>query len=74
MINCSYNSKNNFYELFITCFAQIGPNLLKFGKSNISNMRNSLLMSKTIFMKYLSPVRPKLKFRPNTEFIEIWHI
>ena len=41
IINCSYNVKNNFYEIFTTCYAQNGPkfknaqNLLKFGTCDI---------------------------------------
>ena len=53
----------------------MGLNLLKFATSNISNMPNSVLMSKISFMKYLPPVRPKLipKLK-SSEVIEIWHI
>ena len=59
------------YEIFTTCYAQIGrkiknsQNLLEFGTSNISSMLISILMSKIFFMKYLPPVPlilvPKLK-------------
>ena len=35
-------------------------NLLKLGRIDISNIPISILMSKMIFMKYLSPVTPKL--------------
>ena len=59
------------YEIFTTCYAQIGPkiknsqNLLEFGTCNISSMLISILMSKIFFMKYLPPVPlisvPKLK-------------
>ena len=35
-------------------------NLLKSGTFDISSMPISILMSKTIFKKYLPPVRPKL--------------
>ena len=62
----NFNVKDNFYEMFPTCLAQIGPktrntqNLLKFGTSHIWNIPISILMSKIIFIKYLPPVRPKL--------------
>ena len=52
IINCSYNVKNNFYEIFITCYAQIGPkinstqNLLKFSTFDVSNIPVWILMSK----------------------------
>ena len=51
--------KDNIYEKFTTCLAQIGPkirstqNLLKFGKFSISNRPILILMSKMVFMKYL---------------------
>ena len=66
IINCSYNVKINFYEIFITCLFQNGlktknaHNLLKFDKCDISNIQISILMSKSIFINYLPPVRPKL--------------
>ena len=53
-------------KLLITCLNQIGPkiksaqNLLKFGTFDILNTSISTLMSKMIFIKYLSPARPKL--------------
>ena len=53
----------------ITCYVQIGPkiksaqNLLKFGTFDTSNMPISVLMSKTIFIKYLQNIRPKLVSR-----------
>ena len=55
-----------FYQIFTNCQAPIGPkmknaqNLLKFGRIDISNMSISILMSKSIFIKYLPLVRPKL--------------
>ena len=61
-----FNVKNNFYEVFITCWAQIAPkiktalNLLKFDTFDITNIAISILMSEMIFMKYLPPVRFKL--------------
>ena len=48
IINCSYNVKNSFYQIFITCYAQNSPkincpqNLLKFGNL-IFQVRRSLL-------------------------------
>ena len=47
-INCSYNVKNSFYQIFTTCYAQNSPkikspqNLLKFGNL-IFQVRRSLL-------------------------------
>ena len=61
-----YNVKNNVCEICTTWYTQIGPkvknsqNLLKFGTCNISRMPNSILISKTSFMKYLPLVKPKL--------------
>ena len=34
--------------------------LLKFDRTNITNIPIAILMSKMIFIKYLPPVRPKL--------------
>ena len=75
IINWSYNAKNNFYEIFTACQPQIGPkiknvqNLLKSGTFDISNIPISILMSKIIPIKYLTPVRaqigPKVKSAQN---------
>ena len=61
-----FNVKNNFYEIFATCYAQIIPKIknaqdrLKFSTFDISNIPVLILISKIIFMKYLPVVRPKL--------------
>ena len=39
-------------------------NLLKFGTFDFSNMPISILMSKIIFLKYLTIIRPKLVSKP----------
>ena len=47
IINCSYNVKNSFYQIFTNCYAQNSPkikspqNLLKFGNL-IFQVRRSL--------------------------------
>ena len=64
------------YEIFTTCYAQIGPkiknsqNLLEFGTSNISSMLISILMSATAFMKYLPIAKPKLV--PKSKMLRIY--
>ena len=56
--------KNNFYEIFTICQAQISPkiknaqNLLKFSAFDVSNIAISVLMSKMVFKKYVAVVRP----------------
>ena len=53
--NLDFDIKNDFYEIFTTCYTQIGSkikcaqNLLKFGTFDISNMSISILMWKMIF-------------------------
>ena len=62
-----FNAKNIFYEIFTTCLTQISPkiknaqNLFKFGRFGILKTSISILLSKTIFIKFLTPVRPKLE-------------
>ena len=64
--NFDFNIKNNFYEIFTTCQAQISSkiksvqSLLKFGTFNISKILILILMTKIVFIKYLPAVRPKL--------------
>ena len=71
-------SKSRFrcQKLLITCLTQIGPkiksaqNLLKFGTFDILNTSIPTLMSKMIFIKYLSPARPKLV--PKSKMLRIY--
>ena len=57
-----HQESNNCYEIFTTCQTQIGSkiknplNLLNFGTLYIPNMLISILMSKMIFIEYLTPV------------------
>ena len=58
-----FNVKNNFCQIFTTCYVQISPkiknaqNLLKSGTLDISNILISISMSKKVFMKYLPAAR-----------------
>ena len=76
IINNSYNVKNNFYEIFTTCSAQIGSkiesaqDLLKFGVFDNLNIPISILMSKMIFIKYLPTAR--LKLVPKLKVLRIY--
>ena len=75
-INCPNNVENNFYEIFITCSAQIGPkiknapNLLKLGTFDILNTTNLILISmindfNQIFTTCQAQVGPKIKSAHN---------
>ena len=75
-LNFDSDVKNYILEILTTCTAQIGPkiksaqNLLKFGTFDILNTSISTLMSKMIFIKYLSPARPKLV--PKSKMLRIY--
>ena len=72
----NFNVKNNFQQIFTTCWAQIGrktrnaQNLLKLRTFDISNLPILILMSKITFMKYLPPARPKLV--PKLKMVRIY--
>ena len=73
---CRFKCFKNNYELFTTCWVQIGPkiknaqNLLKFGTIDISNIPISISMSKTIFTKCFYQISIFIKFQ---QILSIFH-